>query len=895
MKKDFFISYTGDEQPWAEWIAWQLESAGYKTVLQAWDFCAGQNFVLKMQESLLMTERTIALLSPLYLAKAYTQSEWAAVFADDPTGAKGLLIPVRIKECEPQGLLKAIVYIDLVDLNYEKAKTLLLERIEQITDRKRLKPKSEPDFPDSAAHSAKDEPRFPGTLPSVWNIPRRNPNFTGRDQILEDLRQSLHKTHNTALTQQALYGLGGIGKTQLALEYAWQQSASYEQVWWLHAESPATLVADYIALASELLLPEKSESDQELIVQAVRKWLGKHQGWLLIFDNARDAKSIRNYLPESSGGHVLITSRNQEWKTFCKPLSVEVWNRNEAIAFLHKRTGQTDEQAADELAEALGDLPLALEQAAAYIDTRTKTYREYLKLFNSRRKELWEREEAPDGYPDTIATTWSLAFDEIKSVPMAEIMLSLCSMVAPDTIPKTLLEKALAQYEKSVSVDSFAIDDAVAALRSYSLITPDTEKVSAHRLVQAVVRDRMSRDELARYRDAMTEALSEQFPAKAYNNPSCWPECAGLLPHALALLENTEDDLDESWQEQALLLNNIGEYHYGRAAYAEAEPLFHRALEIREKQFGPEHPDVAYSLNNLAMVFEIKGMYAEAEHLYRRALEIREDKLGTEHPDVATSLVNLATLLERVGKFAEVEPLYRRALVIEEKQLGPDHPSVAIVLNNLASLLDDNHAEPLYRRALRIQEEKLGSEHLDFAKSLINLATLLLNQKKYTDAEPLYHRALRILEDKLGSEHPDVATNLNNLALLLQKKGNFADAEPLYRRALRIREDKLGMEHLYVATSLDNLASLLHKTVKFAEAEPLYRRALRIREDKLGPDHKDIVTVLGNLAVLLEARKKFTEAKHLFRRALGISEKTLGKDHPLTLALRKHCSRLRIK
>ena len=583
---------------------------------------------------------------------------------------------------------------------------------------------------------------------------------------------------------------------------------------------------------------------------------------MLIFDNAKDAKSIRDYLPESSGGHVLITSRNHDWRAFGKPLSIEVWNRNEAIAFLQKRTGLSDENVADKLAEALGDLPLALEQAAAYIDTRKKTYAEYLDLFNSRRKELWEREAPPDGYPDTIATTWSLAFDEIKRIPMAKELLSLCSMAAPDSIPKALLEKALEHYkqepEAGVIIDSFTLDDAVAALRSYSLITPDTEKVSTHRLVQAVVRDRMSKDELARYLDAMIEALSVRFPDKAYKNPSCWPVCASLLPHAQALLEDTEDDLDESWQERAVLLNNIGEYHYGLAAYAEAEPLFHRALEIRESQLDPEHPDVAYSLNNLALLLQKKGgTSAEAEALFNRALRIREAQLGPGHHDVAQSLNNLALLLKAEGKYVEAEPLYRRALAIWETQFNV--------------------------------------EHSDLAKCLNNLAVLLKAEAKYAEAELLYRRALAILETQFGVEHPAIATCLNNLAELLQSKGNATEAERLHRRALAINEKQLGTEHPDVATSLNNLALLLNGKGRFAEAEPFFRRALEIMEDKLGTDHPDVATSLYHLALLLEARKKFTEIKPLFRRALNIFEKTLGKDHPSTVEVRKHCTRLRIK
>ena len=196
----------------------------------------------------------------------------------DPTGTKRLLIPIRIEDVQPDGLLAPLIYIDLVGLLETVAKDRLLKEIQQTLSSDSARPITAPDFPASPLHFMKNEHRFPGTLPSVWNLPRRNPNFTGRVQLLEDIRESLNKEHNTALTQQALYGLGGIGKTQLAMEYAWQQSASYKLVWWLRAEAPSSLIADYIAMATELQLQERNESEQELVVRAMRKWLDKNKG-----------------------------------------------------------------------------------------------------------------------------------------------------------------------------------------------------------------------------------------------------------------------------------------------------------------------------------------------------------------------------------------------------------------------------------------------------------------------------------------------------------------------------------------------------------------------------------------------------------------------------------------
>ncbi|NTW54887.1 MAG: tetratricopeptide repeat protein [Chlorobaculum sp.] len=813
-RKDFFISYTGADEQIASWIAWILEDAWYEVVFQAWDMRqAGKSVIGNIDEAAKSCARTIAVVSPEYFESKFTVPEWETAVHSDPTGEKGLLIPVIVRPHEIEGVMKRLAYISLVGLDEEQAETVLLNGLRRDT---RFKPASKPAY---NLNRAKKKPRFPGTIPEHCNLPHRNPNFSGREKVLSVLRESMLHERHTALTQQALYGLGGIGKTQLAVEYAYRHSASYEVIWWIRSEEPSTLASDYAALALELNLPEKEEARQALVVQAVTSWLERNSNWLLIFDNARDADSIKSYLPRSASGHVLITSRNPDWKSVVTPLPVEVWERNESVAFLLKRTGRTDEAGADALVEALGDLPLALEQAAAYCDTKKKSFADYLTLFNTRRAELWNREKAPDGYEKTVATTWGLAFEEIRKVPLAEDLLSLCSIVSPDAIPRTLLDRALAVYAKGESeeqsVDEFVIDDALEALRSYSLIMLDDKFVTVHRLVQSVVRSGMSDDELAACRMLMLGVLSEQFPQDGNDEPSCWPECAMLLPHALALLEEASYDHDDAWEARALLLNGLAGYYYGRAFYKETENLLYRSMAIREKHLGPDHPDVVVSLNNLGVLLKTQGKLGDAELLYRRALQIKEKQLEADHPDVATSLNNLGELLRMQGKNEEAEPLYRRSLEIWEKQLGADHPSVAISLNNLGLLLQAQskyvEAEPLFCRALEIFEKQLVPDHPYVATSLNNLASLLQSQGKYIEADPLYRRALEIREKQLGLDHPDVAYNLNSLSLLLSDQRKYAEAESLLRRAWEIFEKYLGADHPHTQIVQRNLDKLLLK------------------------------------------------------------------------------------
>ncbi|MEI8252021.1 MAG: tetratricopeptide repeat protein, partial [Synechococcus sp. ELA057] len=334
----------------------------------------------------------------------------------------------------------------------------------------------------------------------------------------------------------------------------------------------------------------------------------------------------------------------------------------------------------------------------------------------------------------------------------------------------------------------------------------------------------------------------------------------------------------------ALSLNNLAVLLNDQGQYAAAETLYRRALAIREKTLGPDHPDVALSLNNLAGLLISQGQYAAAEPLCRRALAIREKALGPDHPDIANSLDNLASLLKNQGKYAAAEPLYRRALVIRERSLGPDHPDVALSLNNLAELLSRQGkyaaAVSLYRQSLSISEKALGLDHPYVAISLNNLAALLKNQGQYAAAESLYRRALPISEKALGPDHPDIALILNNLASLLKNQGQYAAAEPLYRRALAINEKALAPDHPDVSLSLNNLALLLISQGQYAAAEPLCRRALAIREKALGPDHPDIANSLDNLAELLSDQGKYAKAEPLYRRSLAIKEKALGPDHP---------------
>jgi tetratricopeptide (TPR) repeat protein len=810
-RKDFFISYNQADKAWAEWIAWELENAGYTIIIPAWDFRPGGNFVLEMQKAAASATRTIAVLSPDYLTSQFTQPEWAAAFAQDPTGANGILVPVRVSRIDLEGLLGQIIYINLIGLDEEAARNALISGIEQ----RRSKPSSAPRFPGTAR--PKEAPRFPGSLPPIWNVPhQRNPNFTGREQLLENLRASLTSGQATALTQAALHGLGGIGKTQLALEYAYRHAPDYDLVWWVRSEAPAALAGDYAALAGPLDLPEKGAQEQEIAVAAVRQHLGQRGKWLLVFDNAGEPKDLHNYIPHGGGGHILITSRYAAWRGTAQPLEVQVWPRGEAVAFLLKRTGQEDEAAAGALSQELGELPLALEQAAAYMEACNQPISGYLQLFRQRHQELLRQGRSSQDYPDTVATTWELSFNKAKEEsPAAADLLNLCAFLAPDDIPRELLAQGVEHLPPRLAQavkDPLSLNAALSALRRYSLMEVGEDALAVHRLVQAVVRDRLDTKGKKKWAGAAVEAVDAAFPPGNFDvEPETWPWCGRLLPHALASGGHAEK-FRVALPAATGALTRAGIYLTMRAAFAEAREACERALAIGESAYGPNHPGVAIFVNNMGRVLLDLGDLAGAKVCYERALSINESAYGPNHAQVAIVVNNLGTVLRAQGDLSVAKAHLERALAIWKKVLGPNHPNVATAVNNLGSVLQDlgdlKGAKAQFERALAIDEEAYGPNHPDVAIDVNNLGGVLWAQGDLVGAKAHFEWALAIDEATYGPDHTEVARDENNLGSMLRALGDQEGAKSHLERALRIYRQFLGEDHPRTQNVKNNLASL---------------------------------------------------------------------------------------
>jgi tetratricopeptide (TPR) repeat protein len=759
-------------------------------------------------------------------------------------------------------------------------------------------------------------------LSPYWSVPfPRNPYFTGREEILEVLHAQLSGDQAVALTQSsALQGLGGVGKTQIVLEYAYRHALDYSAVFWIAAETEEQANASLLRVGHVLHLPEREEKDQQQVIAAVQRWLSAHGQWLLIWDNVEDLDLFRRFLPAIRSGAILLTTRSPTLGTLARGLELAPMEQEEGILFLLRRakvlsSEATREQvyqlatqvpaqyaAASELVTVLGGLPLALDQAGAYLEETQCGVSAYLDLFRTRRVTLLQRRgEGAYEHPASVSTTFTLAITTVaRRHPAALDLLHVCALLQPDAIPEELFRqggKHLGARVEAACCDPLEWDHVVSIACAYSLLArqPEEQTLSLHRLVQAVLLDTMGEAERKRWSTQVIEALDAIFPEiRPTTEYALRKLCNRILSHALHCLlpaESSEESLAF-----ASLTSKAAHALDERGQYAEAESLYLRALQVREQALGPNHLQVASSLHYLALLYWKQGKYIKAEPLNLRALQIREQVLGPDHLEVAGSLNNLALLYWMQGRYTEAEAFYLRALQIWKQAQDPNHPELANVLHNLANLYfmqgKYTEVEPLWLRALQIREQVLGPVHPETTMSLNNLAALYFEQGKYTEAEPLWLRALHIREQTQGPAHPDVAFPLNNLANLYFMQGKYTEVEPFYLRALSIWEQALGLDHPYLAEPLTGLADLYREQGQYQKAESFYHRALSIREQHLGQHHPQTAQTLHDLARFRQQQGKLDEARSLAERALSIRSQVLGDDHPQTVATRALCTHL---
>ena len=917
----FFVHHSAQDTAWAEWITWVLEAEGYEVRMEGRDIRPGQNRLSERNRLLVHCRHTIAVLSATYLADtANSQQVLSAALHQNAKGKDRALIPVRIDECEAGALLGPMVPIDLVGLEERVAVQAVLNGIGAAVT-------SAPSFPGRPsvprAAVASSAARFPASTPSVWELRghRPDPNFIGREDLLTDLHQRLKNGGATALVQ-AITGLGGIGKTRAAIEYAYRYARVYDLVWWIRAERPETLLSDYAGLATALSLPFMTQ--QEMTIAAVHQELRRRKNWLLIFDNADDPSAIFNLIPASHSGNAVITTRRREWPN-TDNLPIEVLDAPAAREYLRRRAGVVDDRVADSLANALGLLPLALAQAAAVIADGMGAA-EYLGLLESRAPELF-RHGRPTDSETTVVNTWRISIEQLAAHPAAVALQQLSAFFAPDALPLTILQPTNGLPDELVRVltDPISRVAATRELAQYSLAQPAGGELSTHRLVQLIVRTELANQEGVWAGYALTVALNT-FPTEP-QEPARWVVAEQFLPHAIVAAAHALR-IGVEPAGSSVLLERCSRYLLARGRIDEAADLAKQAIAVAGT-IGTEHPAVLAALHSHGEALKAQGHLHDAwtvlEGVYKRrigvlgqddprtlstaralistryalgdlmgsraldehTLPLHSDALGDDHPDSITALAYHATLLRSEGRYRDAYAIEERIINRRQALLGADHPDTLTAISNLANTLDSlgesRQARELHEQVLNRRRVLPGADHPNTLTAMSNLASTLDSLGESRQARELQVQMLNRYRDLLGADHPDTLTAMNNLASTLDNLGELRQARELHEQVLNRHRDLLGADHPNTLRAMNNLANTLDNLGESRQARELHEHVLNRHRDLLGVDHPDTLTTMSNLASTLHSLGELRQARELQEQVLNRRQDLLGVDHPDTL------------
>ncbi|KAL5042737.1 hypothetical protein BDW71DRAFT_134617 [Aspergillus fruticulosus] len=727
----------------------------------------------------------------------------------------------------------------------------------------------------------------------------RNPCFVGRQDEIQELEKLILMPGGPR--KLAINGLGGVGKTQVALELAYrmQDRDATCSIFWIPCTSHEAVEQAYMAIAQMVGIQDVKPAE---VKERIKAYFSHKDGkWLLIFDNADDIEMwtkgsnnnppLKDYLPFNNQGHIIFTSRNRELAVdLASPFVVPIgeFDKETGMEFLEKllrKDLHDDSPAAITLLEQLTFLPLAIAQAAAYITAKGTTVSCYLMLLKEQEADVVELLSKDFGderrYKDMqnpVAKTWLISFYQVqKQDQLAAEYLSIMACFDPHNIPQTLLPQSASRLKMT---------DALGLLSAYSFITIQhgDHFITFHRLVHLATRNWMrNKEQFSTYISKAADRLSKIFPNDYHTNRQLWRQ---YLPHALFLL--SEREIREQQEQYIICMQNVGSCLYSDGRYKEAEELFVQVIITWKQLLGPEHPATLTSMADLASTYRNQGRWKEAEELGLEIMETRKQVLRPEHPDILTSMADLASTYRNQGRWKEAEELEVQVMDTRKQALGPEHPDTLTSMANLASTYRDQgqwrEAEKLLVQVIGTWKQVLGPDHPSTLTGMSNLVSIYWNQGRWKEAEKLGLQVLETQKQVLGPEHPAALTSMHNLALTYQNQGRQKEAEELEVKATETRKQVLGPDHPSTLASMANLASTYWNQGRRKEAEELEVQVLETQKRVLGPEHPDTLTSMANLALTYRNRAQWKEAEKLLVQVMGTWKQVLGPDHPSTLA-----------
>lgn len=873
-----FLSYVPEDRIWADWIESVLTAADVKLTLQSASKLETLDDTAATTRDLDAAARTIVVLSAAYMRSPGAMAAWKALSAANPPRGPGQLIPVRVDDVRLTQSFADYSPLDLGGLDHGRAVGVLTRAL------------GLPPLATQHASRTDGTPRYPGTAPTIWSVPARNVDFTGRDAVLEQLRDQLVQGGKAVVVAQALYGLGGVGKTQIALEYAHRFKADYDLVWWIPAEGGSQISQSFAELAGRLgfqVGDNVSEAVHEAL-DALRRRDPGHR-WLLVFDNADDPRDLDPYLP-SGPGDILITSRNHAWTQMAEPLEVDVFTRAESVVHLLRHVPRLAPGEADHIAETLGDLPLAIEQAGAWLQTTGIPAKEYAEQLDTEYARIMSLSQ-PSDYPVPAAVTWNMSLERLRGrSPAAIRLLQLLSFFAPGVISLELLYsdemiQALKPFDDTL-VERIVLGRVIQEASRYALVRVDqaNNSIQIHRLVQAVVRAAMDEAEQDEVRHEVHKILAGARPhLGGADDPANWPRYNRIWPH-LRPSRGAECKGERTHQ---LLIDQVR--YLARRGELDAGLELADELQVTWTQlFGADHRHTLHLRFQRANLLRLKGLLREARDEDADVLARQRAVLPPNHPHTLMTAISWAADLRALGDFADALGADQQSFELLSEQFGEDHPQTLLAANNLAVSLrltgDSVAARRIDRDTLERRRDVLGHDHPNTLYSAANLARDMREAGEYRESIDLLKDTYERYCAVLGKDSMETLRTAKSLAVSLRKAGEQIDAKRLTEETYRHYLERYG------ADPPDSLACALNLACDYSALDDKLRAAelagqvLEAYRRDLGDNHPYTLVAANNLVTYWRGTGDVGQATDLAEGTLAALRERLGDDHPFTLS-----------